>query len=218
VFANIFPTKIEKDLKALMQMGPELVFRYENNDTASVTVLMGVNRKNLVILGFSGTLAHAELLVTFLVNGARFETRVLRRGNDSRGNTLFYCSLPERIVPDRHFQRHRINGQGTAKILVTTNRGDKTSVLPVLEVSTSGLHLENKSGIQIKVGTKLFQTLVTVAGGASHLVDLQVAGVRAARGTVGERLVCAFTHEPRALTEMLSAARAVAPKPKPVKR
>ncbi|MDJ0840271.1 MAG: hypothetical protein QNK37_27420 [Acidobacteriota bacterium] len=216
VFSNLFTPKIEKDLKALAAKGPELELRYTGGESISVSKILKIYRNTIQIIGFFGKLKQKDLEITMLATGISFQTQVTRVGNDQLGNPVFFCSMPERIKPrPKPLQKYRINMKGKAKLLVTTKQGERSVVLPVYEISELGITLANDSKIGIKIGTKFFQGMVTIGEGQSHLCDMQVANVRPVKKDTPELLVCAFSREPRAIGEMLSVAKGLAPKPKP---
>ena len=213
MFSNLFGHKLEKDLKNLVAgKGPELTWHYRDSEAHQVSKVMKLFRDSMVILGFSGKLRQREIEITFLGNGVRFQTSITRSGPNKLGQSLFHCRMPEKLLPPKaQFQRFRINGAGNLRLMVGTMRGDKSLVLPLYEVSTLGLNLINDSDVEIKVGTKFFQAMASIgSGNQSHLVDLRVANVRPQKidGKTLPLLVCAFTHEPRSLGEMLSQAKA----------
>lgn len=214
MFSNLFSSKLEKDLKALQDRGRELELRFEDGESLAISQLLKVLRNKVVILGFREKLKNPNIICTFLHNGASFKTKVMKKGVDSNGNSLFYCALPEGVKMGK-IQRHLIKGkESQCKVLVSTNKGDKSVLMPVWEITELGATLVNNSNVHINIGTKLFQTMMNIGtGGQAHLVDLQVAGTR--KEGSGQMLICAFSREPRGKSEMLSAGKGLAPKPKP---
>ncbi len=220
MFSNLFSSKMEKELKTLSMGAPELELRYSGGDSITVSKMIKINRDSLVLLGFPGKLKKNKIAVKILANGARFETTILRQGLDNKGQIIFFCQMPEKIIPPSASARRLvINSQGSARVIVSTNYGEKSLTLPIWDISENGLSLLNTSKVQIKIGTKLFQSLLTVGTIKGHLADLQVANVRNHRnGKVNIPLLsCLFIHPPRTISEMLSMAKSLAPKPAPPK-
>ncbi len=216
MLSALFGTKIEKELKALLEQAPELEVRYQDGETFTVSRLLKVYRNKVVLLGFTGKLKKPELRATFLANGAWFNTKVVTRAYDNAGRPLFYCKLPEALSPPAQpWQKHRIKGAGEVRALVSTNRGERSMELPIWECSSLGMTLINATDVEFRGGAKFFQALTTIGGMKPQLVDLQVASSRRLKldGKLQTALTCAYLREPRALSELLAAAKSAAPPP-----
>lgn len=210
---NFFVSKIEKELKVLCPAGTELELRYRESESFTVSQMIKSYRGTIVLLGFFARLKAKEITVKILKSGISFDTVVNRMGTDKNGNALFYCSMPEKLIKaTKKVDHFNIYPNGSAKLLVTTNRGDKSLVMPIFELSDYGVLLVNDTGVEVKIGTKLFQTLITVGSMGAQLVNMQVANLRNQSTPDGPKqmLSCVFSEEPRILNEMLSLARGLA--------
>ena len=218
MFSRFFESKFEKEIKSVCQPGMELELRYSGGDTITVSQVIKIYRDSIVLLGFFAKLKVSELQVRIIDNGISFDTVIKRKGTDSKGNALFYCSMPVKLnYPKKRPEIFRIYPNGSCKILVSTNRGEKSVVLSMWALSESAIYLANKTNVNIKIGTKLFQALATVGTMGAQLCNMQVAKIRNEKHPDGDLsiLSCLFTSPPRALPEMLSQAKSLAPKPKP---
>lgn len=212
MFSKLFGSKMEKDLKAFIEKSPEVVMRYRDNENVIPSRILKIFRDTLVIMGFPGKLQQREFHVRLQLNGVGFDTAVSKVGKDKAGKAVFYCKLPERLLPPgKDYRRFIIHPNGSAKVLVSTNKGEKSLKLPIYDLSEMGINLVNETDVAINIGTKFYQSLVTIGGGQAHLIDMQVANLR--KGPAGLMLCCGFTTPPRALSEMLSTAKGLVPKP-----
>ncbi|CAM2007836.1 hypothetical protein [Acanthopleuribacter pedis] len=221
MLSAFFGNKIEKEFKQLLKEAPELEIRYAGEEEYAVSRLRKVFRDSLIIGGFKGALRKKELEIRILSNMTSFKTEVIRTGIDHNGNPIFYVKIPAKLNMAGNAARKRfvIHPNGTVKILLSTNRGQKSLVLKIFDIGEGGISIVNDSKIGFKPGTKLFQTMITIGSMSDQLVDLLVANVknRQVGDSMQQLLICTFKKQPRALKEMLSAAQSVAPKPKPAK-
>lgn len=219
MFGNLFTSKEEKAFKAACPLGSELQIGYVGVETSTISQLLKVDSKAITILGFTGKLRSKEISVKVLRNGVTFDTVIRRSGADKNGNPMFSCDFPKKLNRSpKPVQIFKIfPSESTAKILISTNRGEKSILFPIYEVTEYGLSLVNKANIAFKVGTKFFQAMVTVGSMNGQLLNMQVAKVRNEKTADGviQVLSCVFTEEPRALSELLSQGKSLAPKPKP---
>lgn len=219
MFGNLFTSKEEKAFKAAIPMGSELEISYTGIDTHTISQLLKVDSKSVTLLGFRGKLRSKEISVKVLRSGMSFETVIRRAGSDKNGNPLFYCDFPKKLNrASKPVQIYKIYpSESQAKILISTNRGEKSVVFPIWEVSEFGISLVNKANIGFKIGTKFFQAMVTVGSLNGQLINMQVAKLRNEKTPDGvmQVLTCVWTDEPRALSEILSQGKSLAPKPKP---
>jgi len=216
MFSSIFGSKIEKELKAQIQNGPELEVRYEGGDASTISLVVKIFHNSITILGFNSKLKDNRLDIKILATGYSFRTKILRTGKDSAGSPLFFCKMPEKLKPPtKRVQRHRIYPNGSAKLLLNTNRGEQIVTLPIWEFCEYGVILANTSKVHIQMGTRLFQAMLTIGGGQTHLVDMQVANLRKRKEEPQLLLVCLFSKPPRLLSELLTQAKGLVPKPKP---
>lgn len=218
MFSKLFASKMEKEMKAVCPPGTELMLQYKEGESITVSQMLKIFRDSVVLLGFFSKLRSKQITVKILSNGMSFDTVVKRMGTDKNGNALFYCQMPESFQrPKARPNHYKIYPNGSAKIILSTNRGEKSVLMPLFAVSDYGVVLANESGIDVKIGTKIFQALVTVGSMNGQLINMQVANVRTEKGPKGplKLLSCVFTAEPRAINEMLSNAKSLAPKPKP---
>ena len=214
MFSLLFGSKMEKDLKAFVEQSPDVVLRYKDGQTVIPSRILKVFRDSMTIMGFPDTLKQKEIHIRLQLNGVGFDTVISKIGRDKEGKVLFYCKMPERLLPpNKGYRRFVIHPNGTARVLVSTNRGEKSLKLAIYDISELGMNLVSDSDVGVKIGTKFYQSMVTVGGGQAHLVDMQVCNLR--KGPAGVMLCCGFTTDPRGLSEMLSAASGLAPKPKP---
>lgn len=216
---GLFASKMEKDLKALVKVGPELEVRYPDSEKVTFSALTAIYRNSIVILGFTDELRSKDLELRFVHNRVGFRTSIEKQGRDKNGRRLFHCSMPAKLFRPtaQEAQNYRIypNG-GHAKVLISTNRGNKSVLFPVYALASGSISIVNKSDVQVKLGTRLYQSMVAIPGAAEVLVDLIVAAVRKppSPDVEGPILVCLFETPPRKLDQMLSASKSLAPKPK----
>lgn len=216
-----FGSKIEKEIKELCKVSPHVILRYPEGNDFTVSQIVKVFRDSLVVIGFGGKLKSRDFVVTFTDNHASFKTSVLKSGTDSSGRVLFYLKMPEKLLPPSPaMRRHKIYPNGKAKLLLSTKAGQKTVELTVYDFGEIGLTVVNDSSVDIKVGTSLFQALVSVGQMNAQLCDMVAAGVRRTKmeNKVVDLIFCPFKKPPIKLSEMLSAASGLAPKPKPKKK
>jgi len=218
LFSKLFASKIEKEMMQVCPPGSELMLQYrDSSESFIVSQMLKIYRDSVVLLGFYAKLRTKDVSVKILRSGLSFDTSVKRTGKDKNGNALFYCDMPTAITRPKASPSHfKIYPNGSVKLLLTTNRGEKSVVMPIWEFADYGLTLANETDVELKIGTKLFQALVTVGALNAQLVNMQVANSRMDTGPKGpvRLLSCVFTSEPRALTEMLSLAKGLVPKPK----
>ncbi len=218
MFSNLFASKMEKELAQLCPEGTELMLYYRGDESFTVSQMLKIYRDSIVLLGFYSKLRTTEITVKVLSTGMTFDTEVRRLGTDKNGNAMFYCDMPKSFArPKAKPIHYHIYPNGSAKVLLTTNRGERSLSMPIWAVSDFGIVLSNESGVEVKIGTKLFQALVTVGSMNGQLCNLQVANVRNEAGPNGplRLLNCVYTSEPRNLSEILSMAKSSVPKPKP---
>ena len=222
VLSLFFGSKIEKDLKAMAAEHPECEVAYAGSDEEAFTAtrMIRVVRDSVVILGFPGKLKQRQLRIRSLFNGLSFETTLTGQSKDKLGQLLFHCKMPEKLMPTPGFRRYKVYPNGSAKIILSTNRGETSVNLPLWEVSEFGITLVNNTRTEVKVGTRLYQSMVQVGGGQAHLVDMQVANIRLQQleDKKFPLLICGYSKPPRGLTEMVGVAKTLAPKPPPPKK
>jgi len=215
LLSALFGSKIEKELKALLERAPELEVRYRDGETFTVSRLLKIFRNRIVISGFAGKLQKPDLTVTVLLNGAQFNTRVIKRAYDSAGRWLFFCDMPEAIrPPSRPLQKQVLRGVGTVRALLSTNRGERSVEFPIWDCSVLGMTLINASGVEARAGVKLYQAMVHIGPMQPQLVDLMVVSSRKRNlgGKPQNALTCVFNREPRGLSDILAAAKSAAPR------
>lgn len=221
MLSALFGSKIEKEFKQLLKDAPELEIRYAGEEEYAVSRLRKVFRDSLIISGFKGTLRKKELEIRIISTMTSFQTEVIRAGVDSGGSPIFYVKIPAKLNMADSAARKRfvIHPQGKVKILLSTNRGQKSVELKIYDIGEGGVSIINDSKIGFKAGTKLYQTVVTIGSMSDQLVDLLVANVknREVGGEPQQLLICTYKKPPRALREMLTVAQGLAPKPKPAK-
>lgn len=221
MLSAFFGSKIEKEFKQLLKDAPELEIRYAGEEEYAVSRLRKVFRDSLIIGGFKGALRKKELEIRILSNMTSFKTEVIRTGIDNNGNPIFYVKIPAKLSMATGAARKRfvIHPNGKVKVLLSTNRGQKSLELKIFDIGEGGISMINDSKIGFKPGTKLYQTMVTIGSMGEQLVDLLVANVKTRQTEEGPQqlLICTFKKQPRALKEMLSVAQSLAPKPKPQK-
>ena len=221
VLSLFFGTKIEKDLKAMLEH-PECVISYvgEQEEGFTATRLMRVMRDSIVILGFPGKVKTKQLRISSLYNGLSFETTLTGQSKDRMGQLQFYCKMPEKLIPTRGFRRYHIHKNGSAKIILSTNRGETSVNLPIWDISELGVTLVNTTRTEIKIGTRCFQSMVQVGSGQAQLTDFQVAHLKMQK--VDDKkfplLICCYTKVPRGLSDLVGQAKSIAPKPPPSKK
>lgn len=209
---------MEKELVQICPPGTELMLYYRGAESFTVSQMLKIYRESIVLLGFYSKLRSTEITVKVLSTGLTFETEVRRLGADKNGNAMFYCDMPKSISrPKTRPVQYHIYPNGSAKVLLTTNRGERSVAMPIWEVNEFGIVLSNESGVEVKIGTKLFQAVVTVGAMNGQLCNMQVANVRNEAGPNGplRLLSCVYTAEPRNLSEILSMAKSSVAKPKP---
>jgi hypothetical protein len=217
---GLFATKMEKDLKALVKTGPELEVRYPDSDKVTFSILTTIYRNSIVIMGFTDELRSKDLELRFVHNRVGFRTTIEKQGVDKNGRRVFHCAMPTKLMRPSALdaQNFRVfpNG-GDTKILMSTNRGNKSVLLPIFAVGAGGMTLVNKTDVHIKIGTRLYQSMVRIPGAPEALVDLIVAAVRKqpSPDIGGPLLMCIYEAPPRHFDAMLGAARSIAPKKKP---
>lgn len=217
---GLFASKMEKDLKALAKAGPELEVRYPDSDRVTFSMLTSVYRNGIVILGFADELRSKDLELRFVHNRVGFRTSITKQGQDKNGRRIYHCAMPDRLLKPsaQDAQLFRVFPQGgQAKVLISTNRGNKSVLLPIFAVGAGSLMLVNKTDVHIKIGTRLYQSMVDVPGSPESLIDLIVAAARKPPSpeVPGPVLTCLYETPPRRLEQLLSAAKSLAPKPKP---
>lgn len=219
---GLFASKMEKDLKALAKIGPELEVRYPDSDRVTFSVLMTIYRNSIVILGFTDELRSKDLELRFVHNRVGFRTTIEKQGRDKNGRRMFHCTMPDKLMrpSQQEAKNFRVFPQGgDAKVLISTNRGNKSVMLPIYAVGFSGITLVNQTDVHIKVGTKLFQSMVKVTGAPEILTDLIVVAARKppTPEVPGPLLICLYEMPPRHLDAILSAGQNLTPKKPPSK-
>lgn len=217
MFSNLFASKMEKELQQICPPGTELMLHYRGAESFTVSQMLKIYRESIVLLGFFSKLRSAEITVKCLETGFTFDTEVRRLGSDKNGNAMFYCDMPKAVVrPKSRPIQYLIYPNGSAKVLLSTNRGERSVAMPIWAVTEFGVVLSNESGVEVKIGTKLFQALVQVGAMNGQLCNMQVANIRTENGPNGplRLLSCVYTAEPRNLSEILTMAKANIAKPK----
>ena len=176
MFSKLFASKIEKEMMQVCPPGSELMLQYrDSSESFIVSQMLKIYRDSVVLLGFYAKLRTKDVSVKILRSGLSFDTSVKRTGKDKNGNALFYCDMPTAITRPKASPSHfKIYPNGSVKLLLTTNRGEKSVVMPIWEFADYGLTLANETDVELKIGTKLFQALVTVGALNAQLVNMQV--------------------------------------------
>ncbi|CAM2067360.1 hypothetical protein SCOR_18415 [Sulfidibacter corallicola] len=211
-----FGSKIEKELKHLVKTAPELEVRYAGEENFTISQLRRVYRDSIVISGFSGQLRKKELEVRILANMATFQTTVIKTGTDQVGLPIFYCKIPAKFKAGSAAARKRYHvfPEGKIRVLLTTNRGEKGVELPIWDIGEGGISILNTSDVGFKLGTKLYQSLVTIGSGSQQLIDLQIINIKkqVEGGKAYQLMMCRYQKQPRAMNEIINAAKSVSPK------
>lgn len=222
VLSLFFGSKIEKELKALAAEHPECDVGYAGSEEPSFTAtkILRVVRDSIVILGFPGKIKQKELRLRSLSTGITFDTVLSGSNSDKLGQLLFHCKMPEKLGHIPGFRRYPVYPNGSAKIILSTNRGETSVKLPVWEISELGITLVNNTRTEVKIGTRLYQAMVEIGGGQAQLADFQVANIRLQ--DMGDKkfplLICSYSRLPRGLTDLINVAKTAAPKPAPKKK
>ena len=204
-------SKMEKALKKVLQDHPELEIQYKDGSNVTISRLLKVTKDFITILGFPGTARQSQLMVKLLHSRQAFLTTVVRSGRDTQGRNVFVCKIPDKFMPNLEEGIHRyiVFPEGTVRLLVNTNRGERGITLNIWDFGNFGLTLINKTNVEFKIGTKIFQAMMQIQKMSSVLVDMQIVNIHTHEE--GEKeyplLECNFRGTPRNLEEMLSLSK-----------